>query len=168
MHANGSTRSRAGTDMEARSRRECAMVIAYPRHRTLPRSRGVLQPFEVVTAKLLPTIRARLAQVLLDEHHMKQVEVAKQLGITQAAVSHYKTMSRGTDAELVRLFPEIDAFVRGIAARIADGMPQTEQVLEMSQLVERRMNTQRFCDYHKKVAASDPMCSVCFPTPPKP
>lgn len=129
---------------------------------------AVLQPFEVVTAKLLPTIRARLAQVLLDEYHMKQVEVAKHLGITQAAVSHYKTATRGIDPELVQLFPEIDAYAREMAAKIADGLAQTEQVLSMNLLVERLMNTQRFCDYHKRIAAIDPACNICFPTPPKP
>ena len=128
----------------------------------------MLQPFEVVTAKLLPTIRARLAQVLLDEYGMRQVEVAKHLGITQAAVSHYKTASRGLDADLVHLFPEIDQGVRRLAARIAEGMAQTEQVLAMNHAVDRLMNTQRFCEYHKKIAAIDPACSICFPTPPKP
>ena len=128
----------------------------------------MLQPFEVVTAKMLPTIRARLAQVLLDEYKMKQVEVAKHLGITQAAVSHYKTASRGIDLELVRIFPEIDAFAHDLAAKIADGMPQTEQVLAMNHAVDRLMNTQRFCEYHKKIAAIDPACSICFPAPPRP
>ena len=128
----------------------------------------MLQPFEVVSSKLLPTIRARLAQVLLDEYKMRQVEVAKHLGITQAAVSHYKTSSRGIDPELVKLFPEIDAFVTQMAARIANGMPQTQQVSLVHELVERLMNTQRFCEYHKRIAAIDPACAVCFPTPPKP
>jgi predicted transcriptional regulator len=128
----------------------------------------LLQPFEVVTSKLLPAIRARLAQVLLDEYKMKQVQVAKHLGITQAAVSHYKTASRGIDPQLVKLFPEIDAFVEEMASKIANGMPQTQQVSLMSDLVEELMNTQRFCEYHKKIAAIDPACNVCFPTPPKP
>lgn len=128
----------------------------------------MLQPFEVVTAKLLPTIRARLAQVLLDEYGMRQVEVAKHLGITQAAVSHYKTASRGLDPDLVRLFPEIDTEVRALAARLADGMTQTEQVLAFNTLLDSLMNTQRFCAYHKKIAAIDPACSICFPIPPRP
>jgi len=128
----------------------------------------VLQPFEVVTAKLLPAIRARLAQTLLDEHKMKQVEVAKHLGITQAAVSHYKTASRGIDPELLKVFPEIEAFVEDLAAQIADGMPQTAQVQSLTILIEGLMQTRRFCDYHKRIAAIDPHCSICFPSPPKP
>ena len=51
----------------------------------------MLQPSEVTAAKLLPTIRARLAQELLEVHRLKQVQVARSLGITQAAVSHYNT-----------------------------------------------------------------------------
>ena len=128
----------------------------------------MLQPFEVVTAKLLPTIRARLAQALLDDYKMKQVEVAKHLGITQAAVSHYKTMRRGIDPEILKLFPEIEKHVGELAAQIARGMSQVEQVSRVNVLVDRLMNTQRFCEYHKKVASIDPTCNVCFPTPPKP
>lgn len=128
----------------------------------------MLQPFEVVASKLLPTIRARLAQVLLEEHSMKQVEVAKHLGITQAAVSHYKTMSRGVDAELLELFPEIEPYVQELAGRIAEGMAQPEQVMDIGAFVDRVMNTKRFCAYHKKVASIDPLCSVCFPQPPEP
>lgn len=128
----------------------------------------MLQPVEVVTAKLLPAIRARLAQTLLDEHKMKQVEVAKHLGITQAAVSHYKTASRGIDPELMKVFPEIDAYVEQLAAQIADGMPQTAQVQSLTTLIEGLMRTRRFCDYHKRMAAIDPQCSICFPSPPKP
>ena len=128
----------------------------------------MLQPFEVVTAKLLPTIRSRLAQILLDEYDMRQVDIAKHLGITQAAVSHYKTASRGIDPDLVKLFPEIDAYARDTAAKIAHGLPRTEQVLNLNNFIDRLMNTQRFCEYHKKIAALDPACSVCFPAPPNP
>lgn len=128
----------------------------------------MLQPFEVVTAKLLPAIRARLAQTLMDHYAMKQVEVARHLGITQAAVSHYKTASRGIDPELLKVFPEIDAFVEELGAQIAEGMPQTAQVRSLTTLIEGLMQTRRFCEYHKRIATIDPQCSVCFPSPPKP
>lgn len=128
----------------------------------------MLQPFEVVTAKLLPTIRARLAQVLLDDYKMTQVEIAKRLGITQAAVSHYKTASRGLDEDLVRLFPEIDTEVRALAAQMADGITRTAQMQAFNGIVDRLMNTQRFCAYHKSIAAIDPACNICFPNPPRP
>jgi predicted transcriptional regulator len=123
----------------------------------------LLQPQEVVVSKLLPNLRARVAQVLIEAHHMKQVEVAKRLGITQAAVSHYNTKSRGLDKEIMRLFPEIETHAQDLAARIYDGLTQAEQISEFTRVVESIMRTERFCRYHQKVAGIDPTCDICFP-----
>lgn len=128
----------------------------------------MLQPSEVTAGKLLPTIRARLAQQLLVKHGMKQVAVAKSLGITQAAVSHYNTKSRGLDEELLRRFPEIDRFVEDLAASIADGMPQTEQIAKINEFCAGLMGTVRFCEYHKTISDIDRKCAVCFPSDSKP
>jgi predicted transcriptional regulator len=128
----------------------------------------MLQPSEVTASKLLPTIRARLAQELLETHKLKQVRVAKALGITQAAVSHYNTKSRGLDEDLIRRFPEIDEFAADLAARIAYGLPQTEQVARINEFLAGIMGTVRFCEYHKEVSDIDPECAVCFPSAPMP
>jgi len=128
----------------------------------------MLQPQEVIVAKLLPTIRARLARELLRTYGMRQIEVAKALGITQAAVSHYNTKSRGVDQEIVRRFPEIEDFVDDLAGRIHEGMSQSAQISELSRFCVEIMQTSRFCEYHKKLGDLDPMCAACFPTPPRP
>ncbi len=128
----------------------------------------MMQPSELLVAKLLPTIRARLAQVLLENYKMKQIEVAKALGITQAAVSHYNTRARGLDQDIVRRFPEIDEFVAGLAKKIHGGLGQTEQIALVNAFSLSLMATQRFCDYHKRTASLDPNCSVCFSEPPRP
>ncbi len=126
------------------------------------------QPSEVTAAKLLPTIRARLAQELLQVHRMTQVRVARALGITQAAVSHYNTKSRGLDQDLMKRFPEIDGFCVDLGAKIASGLSQTEQISRFDQFLEGLEHTVRFCEFHKKVSDIDPNCMVCFPTPPPP
>lgn len=128
----------------------------------------MLQPQEVVVAKLLPTIRARLAQELLGTYGMKQVDVARALGITQAAVSHYNTKSRGVDQEIMRRFPEINDFVDETARRIHGGMPRSEQIASFDRFCADIMLTARFCEYHKKMGDVDPFCTACFPQPPKP
>lgn len=128
----------------------------------------MLQPQEVVVAKLLPTIRARLAQELLRMYHMKQVDVARALGITQAAVSHYNTKSRGVDQELIRRFPEIRAFVDDMAVKISKGMSRSEQISNINRFCFELMQTARFCEYHKRFGDIDPMCTACFPEPPRP
>ena len=126
------------------------------------------QPSEVTAAKLLPTIRARLAQELLQVHGMTQVRVARALGITQAAVSHYNTRSRGLDQDLMKRFPEIDEFCVDLGAKISSGLSQTEQISRIDQFCEGLEHTVRFCEFHKKVSAIDPTCAICFPSPPRP
>jgi len=128
----------------------------------------MLQPQELVVAKLLPTIRARLARELLRTYKMKQVDVARAMGITQAAVSHYNTQSRGVDQEMIRLFPEIKPFVLELAQNIADGIKLSSQIASVNQFCSNLMLTARFCEYHKGMGDIDPHCTACFPTPPRP
>ncbi len=126
------------------------------------------QPQEVIVAKLLPTIRARLAKELLRSYKMKQVDVAKSMGITQAAVSHYNTQSRGVDQDMLRRFPEIKGFVDALADRIARGMSMSQQISTINEFCTGLMQTARFCDYHKSLGDIDTTCTACFPVPPKP
>lgn len=128
----------------------------------------MMQPSELLVAKLLPTIRSRLAQVMLQKFSMKQVDVARALGITQAAVSHYNTRARGLDQDIIRRFPEIDEFADGLAGRIHDGIGQSQQIALVNAFCLDLMATQRFCEYHKKSASLDPNCSICFSEPPRP
>jgi len=127
----------------------------------------MMQPSEVVAAKLLPAIRARLAQILLRDYHMKQVEVADHLGITQAAVSHYYTRSRAVDEELLVMFPEIEDGVKELAVRISKGLPQPEQIAAIEAMCRDITRTERFCAYHRRYSRLDSQCQICFPPPEK-
>src|SRR5207245_9459429 len=80
-------------------------VILYSLRSQTGRARRMLQPQELVVARLLPTIRARLARELLHTYKKKQVDVARSVGLTQAAVGHYHTQGRGLERELLRRFP---------------------------------------------------------------
>src|SRR3989475_10832843 len=121
-------------------------------------ARRMLQPQELVVARLLPTIRARLARELLHTYKMKQVDVARAMGITQAAVSHYNTQSRGVDQEMLRLFPEIKPFVHGLAASLASGMTLSDQIASANQFCTHLLLTARCCEYHKGIGDIDPHC----------
>src|SRR2546423_14706329 len=113
----------------------------------------MLQPQELVVAKLLPTIRARLGRELLRTYKKKQIDVARAMGITQAAVSHYNTQSRGVDQEMLRLFPEIKPFVQGLAESIADGMPLSDQIARVNKFCSNLLLTDRCCAYNKGTVA---------------
>jgi len=131
-------------------------------------ARRMLQPQELVVARLLPTIRARLARELLHTYKMKQVDVAHSMGITQAAVSHYNTQSRGVDQEMLRLFPEIKPYVHELSSQIAHGMTLSDQIASVNEFCSGLMLTARFCEYHKSLGDIDPHCTACFPSPPRP
>lgn len=76
---------------------------------------------EIVARKILPVLRARVAQHLSREHGMQQHEISKKLDVTQAAVSFYLSKSRGANISLLRKFPEIDATAKKMALILKRG-----------------------------------------------
>jgi len=55
----------------------------------------MLVPCEIAIKCVLPVVRAMLAKELMAKHELKQMEVAKLLGISQPAVSLYYRKMRG-------------------------------------------------------------------------
>lgn len=53
---------------------------------------------EVFTRNFLPAIRAIIAEYLTEKHGLTQIEAAKKMGLTQAAISHYLRSKRGAKA----------------------------------------------------------------------
>ena len=60
----------------------------------------MLLPSEIEAKSLIPAIRSILAKKLVEEKNFREEEVAKVLGITQAAVSNYIRGTRG-DSDLI-------------------------------------------------------------------
>lgn len=56
------------------------------------------QPCEHVVRHVLPAVRALIAKHLVENYGLSQVEAARKLGITQAAVSFYLNSKRGKHA----------------------------------------------------------------------
>lgn len=52
-------------------------------------------PCEVVVWYVLPTIRRELAKELVDSYGLKQSQIAKMFGVTDAAISQYLKNKRG-------------------------------------------------------------------------
>ena len=77
-------------------------------------------PCEVVVWQILPLIRRELARELVEKHGMKQAEVAKIFGVTNAAISQYLNGKRGgeySNAPMYsRFIDEVGASARSVAA----------------------------------------------------
>ena len=52
-------------------------------------------PCEIIVWYILPGIRRELAMSMIDDHHLPQTKVASLLGVTEAAVSQYRSAKRG-------------------------------------------------------------------------
>jgi len=73
----------------------------------------VLLPSEIESKSLIPAVRAIIAKKLSSEHSLKEDEIAKILGVTQAAVSNYVRGTRG-DTQLVEKLSHIPEVMRMI------------------------------------------------------
>ncbi len=61
----------------------------------------MLLPAEIESKSLIPALRAILAKKLANDHKIREDEISKMLGVTQAAVSNYIRGTRG-DPELIK------------------------------------------------------------------
>ena len=77
-------------------------------------------PCEIVVNTILPNVRAELVKVLIEDYHLRQVDVATLLDITQASVSQYRTLIRGRDELLLEIFPEIEKYTKEAAKCIME------------------------------------------------
>ena len=55
----------------------------------------MLLPAEIESKSLIPALRAILAKDLANKYHIREDEISKMLGVTQAAISNYIRGTRG-------------------------------------------------------------------------
>ena len=61
----------------------------------------MLLPAEIESKTLIPALRSILAKTLAEKHEIREDEISKMLGVTQAAISNYIRGTRG-DPELIK------------------------------------------------------------------
>jgi predicted transcriptional regulator len=79
---------------------------------------------ESVARHILPLYRSFVAKELVEKYHYTQVQTAKKLGTTQAAISQYLTSKRGQKG--IRNYDEIAPLVQDAAAKVAKRIATTE------------------------------------------
>ena len=80
---------------------------------------------EIVEKSILPSIRALVAKELINEYGLKQEDVARCLGITQSAISHYIRNVRGTTINIENNV-EIYEKIKDISRKIVKNTSKTE------------------------------------------
>ncbi len=117
--------------------------------------RALLQPQEVEVFYVLPAIRMELAKAMA-KNDLGQNEIAKRLGITEAAVSQYK---HGKRAKTFQLGKKLCAAIAKSAHKVVDTQ---SAVREMQLLLKSAMNDKTTCRVHELLGVVPANCTLCF------
>ena len=66
----------------------------------------MLLPAEIESKTLIPALRAILAKRLVEQHKIREDEISKMLGVTQAAISNYIRGTRGDPKLIAQLLSQ--------------------------------------------------------------
>jgi predicted transcriptional regulator len=126
----------------------------------------MLLPSEIEAKSLIPAVRAILAKKLIREYSLKEEDVAKDLGITQAAVSNYVRGTRG-DTELISKLESVREVMRmidDIAKDLSTNKAYTPSTLaKFVGLCNYMRYTLIICDVHHTIEPNidEQVCEQC-------
>jgi predicted transcriptional regulator len=126
----------------------------------------MLLPSEIEAKSLIPAVRAILAKKLIKEYSLKEEDVAKVLGITQAAVSNYVRGTRG-DVELITKLESVREVMRmidDIAKDLSTNKAYTPSTLaKFVGLCNYMRYTLIICDVHHSMESNidEQICEQC-------
>lgn len=115
-----------------------------------------LHPQEVEVFYILPAIRRELS-IALKELGRSQHDIAKLLGVTDAAVSQYISSKRAMDVKFPK---DLAAEIRAAAPRITN---HQSMIKETQAILTKAKHGRFICQMHEQVTSNVPKgCDVCF------
>ena len=126
----------------------------------------MLLPSEIESKLLIPAVRAILSKELVIEKGLKEEEVARMLGITQAAVSNYLRGTRG-DSELISKLmslSEIMSMIKEISDDLSTNRAYTAKTLsKFIALCNYMRYSLIICDAHHSLERNidEKVCEQC-------
>jgi predicted transcriptional regulator len=126
----------------------------------------MLLPSEIEAKSLIPAVRAILAKKLIKEYTLKEEDVAKVLGITQAAVSNYVRGTRG-DIDLISKLESVREVMRmidDIARDLSTNKAYSPSTLaKFIGLCNYMRYTLIICDVHHSIESNidEQVCEQC-------
>ena len=126
----------------------------------------MLLPAEIETKTLIPAIRAILAKKLIEEHGIREEEVSKLLGVTQAAISNYVRGTRGDPILIGKLLDvkEVSEMINDICSNLASNMAYTPASLsKFIGLCNYIKSSLLICDIHHNLETNidEAICKEC-------
>jgi predicted transcriptional regulator len=126
----------------------------------------MLLPSEIESKLLIPAVRAILSKELVIEKGLKEEEVARMLGITQAAVSNYLRGTRGDNELISKLMSlsEIMSMIKEISDDLSTNRAYTAKTLsKFIALCNYMRYSLIICDAHHSLERNidEKVCEQC-------
>ena len=126
----------------------------------------MLLPAEIESKTLIPALRAILAKKLAESHKIREDEISKMLGVTQAAVSNYIRGTRGDPQLIEKLGHEqqVAKMLDELSENLASDMAYTPSSLsKFIGLCNYIKSSLLICDIHHNLESDidEKVCKEC-------
>jgi predicted transcriptional regulator len=126
----------------------------------------MLLPAEIESKTMIPALRAILAKKLADQHKIREDEISKMLGVTQAAVSNYIRGTRGDPKLILQLSSQkqIVEMIDEISENLASNKAYTPASLSKFIGICNYIKTSLLiCDIHHNLESDidEAICKEC-------
>ena len=126
----------------------------------------MLLPAEIESKSMIPALRAILAKKLADQHKIREDEISKMLGVTQAAVSNYIRGTRGDPKLISQLSSQkqIVEMINEISENLASNKAYTPASLSKFIGICNYIKTSLLiCDIHHNLESDidEAICKEC-------
>jgi len=126
----------------------------------------MLLPSEIESKSLIPALRAIIAKKLAVEHKIREDQISKMLGVTQAAISNYIRGTRG-DPELIKKLlaeKQVSEIIIEICDNLATDKSYTPSTLaKFIGLCNYIKSSLLICDIHHNLESDidEAICKEC-------
>jgi hypothetical protein len=126
----------------------------------------LLLPAEIESKTLIPALRAILAKKLAEEHSVREDEISKMLGVTQAAISNYIRGTRGDPKLIQKLVSDeqVSQMLNELSDRLASDMAYTPSSLaKFISLCNYIKSSLLICEIHHNLESNidEAICKEC-------
>lgn len=126
----------------------------------------MLLPAEIESKSLIPALRAILAKKLAEEHKIREDEISKMLGVTQAAISNYIRGTRGDPKLIQKLVTDeqVSEMINELSDRLASDMAYTPSSLaKFISLCNYIKSSLLICEIHHNLETNidEAICKEC-------
>ena len=126
----------------------------------------MLLPAEIESNTLIPALRAILAKKLAEDHNVREEEISKMLGVTQAAISNYIRGTRGDPALIAKLLSDkqVSNLIEELTDNLSSDMAYTPSSLsKFIGLCNYIKSSLLICEIHHNLESDidEKICKEC-------